>query len=76
MLLNLSTAAEPTKTINLHLLDPIDVIELTINLRIQFGQIEQQLKDFKPTFYAACPTLSTAKIERDRAIVTRKLTPA
>jgi hypothetical protein len=76
MLLNLSTAPQPTKTIDLDLLDPIDIIELMIDLRIQFGQIEQQLKDLKPVFYAACATLSTAKIERDRAIVTRKLTPA
>ena len=50
MLLNLSTAPQPTRTIDLDPLDPIEVIELMIDLRIQFGQIEQQLKDLKPAF--------------------------
>lgn len=71
----LTTSAPPATAINLNLLAPIDVIEAMIDLRIQFEQLEQQIDALKPAFYAACATLNTEKIERERALITRRLTP-
>ncbi|MBE9011054.1 hypothetical protein IQ250_12635 [Pseudanabaenaceae cyanobacterium LEGE 13415] len=61
--------------IDLDLLNPIDVIETMIDLRIQLEQIETQIDALKLAFYAACATLNAEKIERDRALITRRLTP-
>jgi hypothetical protein len=68
----LTTSTLPTK-IDLDLLDPIDVIEAMIDLRIQLEQIETQIDALKLAFYAACATLNTDKIQRDRALITRRL---
>ncbi|GAQ00082.1 hypothetical protein [Leptolyngbya sp. NIES-2104] len=67
---------DPFSKANLDLLGPVDVIELMIDLRIQLAQLEHKLKRLQPVFFSACVTLDQAKIERDRAIVTRKYTPA
>lgn len=69
------TTSAPFTATNLDLLNPIDVIEAMIDLRIQFEQIEQQIDTLKPSFYAACATLDAEKIERDRALISRRLTP-
>jgi hypothetical protein len=63
----------PTAT-EIDLLDPFNVIETMIDLRLQFAQLEQQIQSLQPTFYAACAALNTEKIARDRAIITRRLT--
>ncbi len=70
----LSTSAPPS-TIDLDLLNPIEVIEAMIDLRIQLEQIETQIDALKLAFYATCTTLNAEKIERDRALITRRLTP-
>jgi len=67
---------DPFPQVNLDLLSPIEAIELMIDLRIQLAQLEHQLKRLQPVFFSACLALDQAKIERDRAIVTRKFTPA
>jgi hypothetical protein len=71
----LTTSAPPSTTIALDLLNPIEVIEAMIDLRIQLEQIETQIDALKLAFYAACATLNAEKIERDRALITRRLTP-
>lgn len=58
------------------LLNPFEVIETMIDLRIQLAQLEQQIQTLQPSFFTACLILNQAKIERDRAIISRKLTPA
>lgn len=75
-MLNLSTSPNSFAATEIDLLNPIEVIETMIELRIQLGQLEQQIKTLQPAFFAACFTLNQAKIERSRAIVCRKLTPA
>ena len=75
-MLNLTTASDRSTEINDNLLNPIEAIEMMIDLRIQLTQLEQQIKALQPTFFAACFTLNQAKIERNRAIISRKLTPA
>ncbi len=72
-MLNLTTSLAATE---IDLLDPVEVIETMIDLRIQLAQIECQIQSLQPTFFAACLTLNQAKIERDRAIISRRLTPA
>jgi hypothetical protein len=72
----LTTPAPPTTSSDFDLLTPIDVIEAMIDLRIQFEQIEAQIDALKPAFYAACATLNAEKIEHERALITRRLTPA
>ena len=71
----LTTSAPPATTLDLDLLNPINVIEAMIDLRIQFEQLETQINALKPAFYVACATLNAEKIERDRALITRRLTP-
>jgi hypothetical protein len=58
-----------------NLLDPAEVIEQMIDLRIQLRQIEQQIEALQPLFFAACISLNTEKIERERAIITKRFTP-
>lgn len=70
----LSTSAPPATTIDLDLLNPIEVIEAMIDLRIQLEQIETQIDALKLAFYSACATLNAEKIERDRALIIRRLT--
>jgi len=57
------------------LLNPLDVIDMMIELRIQLQEIESQIASLQPVFFAACLSLNTQKIERTRAVITRKLTP-
>jgi hypothetical protein len=49
--------------------DPFQIIDDMVDLRIQMAQLEQQIR-------AACFLLDQAKIDRSRAIISRKLTPA
>lgn len=75
-MLNLTASpTSPTATEN-PLLDPFEVIESMIDLRIQLAQIEHQIQSLQPAFFTACLILNQAKIERHRAIISRKLTPA
>jgi len=76
MVLNLTTPSDPSTAIDLDLLNPLEVIEMMIDLRIQLAQLEHQIKTLQPAFFAACFALNQAKIERHRAIVSRRLTPA
>lgn len=75
-MLNL-TASSNSSTVNpIDILNPIEVIDAMIELRIQLAQLEQQIQDLQPAFFAACLTLNQAKIARSRAIISRKFTPA
>ncbi len=72
-------AHPPTTAINSpasDLLNPIEVIDTMIELRIQLGQLQQQIQELEPTFFAACLILNQAKIQRERAVISRKFTPA
>jgi hypothetical protein len=67
-----------TETINSEdsaLLNPLDIIDRMIELRIQLQQLESQIASLQPAFFAACLSLNAEKIERTRAVITRKLTP-
>jgi len=68
----------PTRSVEApsNLLDPTDVINTMIDLRAQLAQLEQQVQALQPTFYAACAALNTEKIELERAIISRRLSPA
>lgn len=57
-------------------LNPIEVIDAMIELRIQLVQLQQQIQALEPTFFAACLMLNQAKIQRERAVISRKFTPA
>jgi hypothetical protein len=58
------------------LLNPTEIINNMIDLRIQLAELEQQIQDLQPAFFAACMALKTEKIELERAIISRRLTPA
>lgn len=62
--------ANPTE-----LLNPVEIIDAMIDLRIQLSHLEQQIQSLQPSFKAACLALNTDKISLERAIITRKLTP-
>jgi hypothetical protein len=62
--------ANPTE-----LLNPIEIIDAMIDLRIQLSELKQQIQSLQPAFFAACLALNTEKIALERAIITRKLTP-
>lgn len=57
------------------LLNPVEIIDAMIDLRIQLSELEQQIQSLQPAFFAACLALNTDKISLERAIITRKLTP-
>ncbi len=57
------------------LFSPIDIIDAMIELKIQLQNIDDQIQALQPTFFAACLSLNTEKIERTRAVITRRLTP-
>lgn len=57
------------------LLNPIDIINTMLDLRIQMSELEQQIQSLQPAFFVACTSLNTDKITFERAIITRKLTP-
>jgi hypothetical protein len=69
---------QPTQATNLEnsvLLNPFDVIDRMIELRIQLQAVENQIASLQPAFFAACLLLNAEKIERTRAVITRRLTP-
>lgn len=66
---------ETTDVTTSALLNPVEIIDTMIELRIELQQLENQISALQPSFLAACLSLNIAKIERTRAIITRKLTP-
>jgi hypothetical protein len=72
--LNLTAAVPQTRSADV--LDPFKIIDDMVDLRIQMAQLEQQIRELQPLFFAACFMLDQAKIDRSRAIISRKLTPA
>ncbi|NJR63146.1 MAG: hypothetical protein HC769_32820 [Cyanobacteria bacterium CRU_2_1] len=54
----------------------MSVIDAMIELRVQLVQLEQQIQFLQPAFFAACLLLNQAQIDRERAIISRKFTPA
>ena len=57
------------------LLNPNQVINSMIELRIQMAELEQQILALQPAFFAACLALNTDKIAHSSAIITRRLSP-
>ena len=45
-----------------------------IDLRLQIAQLEQQLKELQPAFFAACLTFNRDTIKLERATIHRRLT--
>lgn len=65
----------PSSSSDLDLLNPTDIIERIIDLRLQMAQLEQQLKALQPAFFAACLTFDRDTIKLERATINRRLTP-
>lgn len=57
------------------LLDPLEIIDVMLDLRAQKAELEQQIKALEPAFYAACVTFNLEKISLARATISRRLTP-
>lgn len=57
------------------LLNPIDILDAMIELRVQLRAIEEQIQALQPAFFTACLALNTDKIDHDRATISRTLTP-
>lgn len=68
--------SEFTDSDSTEILDPIEIISTMIDLRIQLSELEDQIAKLQPAFFAACMLLNTEKISLERAIITRRLTPA
>ncbi|MGH2415804.1 MAG: hypothetical protein ACRDEA_19365 [Microcystaceae cyanobacterium] len=66
---------QPTLLTNTNVLSPTDIIEAMLDLRIQADQLSKRIQALQPAFSAACVSLNTDKIQLERAIVARKLTP-
>jgi hypothetical protein len=56
-------------------LNPEEIIEAMIDLRVQLAELEQQVQVLQPLFYEACTALDTNKIALERALITRRITP-
>ncbi|SRR5579883_522014 len=66
-----SQDTDPSKIV-----DPVEIINTMIDLRIQLSELEEQIAKLQPAFFSACMLLNTDKISLERAIITRRLTPA
>jgi hypothetical protein len=75
-MIDLNLIAADPQAHSADVLDPFQIIDDMIELRIQLAQLEQQIQELQPLFFAACLMLDQAKIARNRAIISRKLTPA
>lgn len=56
-------------------LSSTEVIETMIELKVQLAQLEHQIQALQPAFFVACAALKLEKIERERAIISKRLTP-
>ena len=66
---------KPTLSPSTDLLNPIEILDAMIELRVQLRAIEEQIQALQPAFFTACLTLNTDKIALDRATISRRLTP-
>jgi hypothetical protein len=57
------------------LLNPTEILDAMIELRIQLQVLEEQIEALRPAFFAACLALNTDKIALERATIFRRLTP-
>lgn len=62
--------SEPTDVLN-----PSEIVDLMIELRLRLSELEQQIQVLQPTFFAACVALNTERIALERATISRRLTP-
>jgi hypothetical protein len=58
------------------IINPSDIIEQMIDLRIQQAALEQEIQALKPAFFNACAQHDTNCLETERAIIYRRLTPS
>ena len=58
-----------------NLLNPSQIINQMIELKVQLAQLQQQIQALEPQFKAACLALNTEKITLHQAIISRRLTP-
>lgn len=58
-----------------HIIDANEILEQMIDLRLQMAQLQQEMQALKPAFFAACQSFQQNTIERQRAIIKRRLTP-
>jgi len=65
---DLNLIASAPQTHSADVLDPFKIIDDMVDLRIQMAQLEQQIRELQPLFFAACFRLNQAKIDRSRAI--------
>jgi hypothetical protein len=75
MTLDRQNRLNPTQVDATELLNPGEIINAMIDLRIQLSELERQIQALQPTFFAACTALKTEKIALEQAIITRRLTP-
>ena len=57
------------------LLSPTEIIESMIDLRIQSKAIEARIEQLMPAFKAACASFGRDRIELEKAIISKRLTP-
>ena len=75
MVLDQNNTLNTNQVSSTELLNPNQVINHMIELRIQMAELEQQILALQPAFFAACVILNTDKITLPRAIINRRLTP-
>lgn len=52
-----------------------DVIEQMIQLKVQLAHLTTQINTLKPSFYHACHEQNIAQLQREDALIFRKLSP-
>lgn len=75
MQIDLHPSLTSTNSPSTDILDPIDIINMMVDLRFQLAELDQQIQALQPAFFAACVALNTDKITIERATITRRLTP-
>jgi hypothetical protein len=75
MVLDRNNTLNTNQVDSTELLNPNQVINSMIELRIQLAELEEQILALQPAFFVACLALNTDKIAVERAVITRRLTP-
>jgi hypothetical protein len=67
---------EQQQPMAIDILNPSDIIEQMIDLRIRQADLEQQIQALRPAFFDACAQQTTDRLENERALIYRRLTPS
>lgn len=62
------------QSINIDTLTSPQIIDLMVELRLQFVELEDKINTLKPAFFNACAEYDSLSINHEKALISRQLT--